>query len=346
MSEPELPTTASVTEVFRPIEVIVVRPARPRYWLHILLLLLTFLTTSIVGAQLQANFNANKPVFHTGDGLLPLFPVEWLFHDPKALLLGIPFSLTLMAILLAHEMGHYLCAKRYDVAATLPFFIPAPTLIGTLGAFIRIKSLIRSRTALLDIGIAGPIAGFVLAVPAAIVGLLISRPLTSPVGPDDIVLGFPISFHLLHAVLGAGSLTMRWYPLSSLNLHPIAVAAWVGMLATALNLLPGGQLDGGHIIYSAFPRAHKMISLTSMIVLVPLAFTSWAGWLVWALMLGITGLRHPEVPQYPGLSAGRRRLAWLAVLMLLLTFTPAPFNRGGLRDILTDAGVHIPFLNR
>lgn len=345
MSEPELPTTAPVPEVFRPIEVIVVRPTRPRYWLHLLLLLLTFLTTSIVGAQLQANFNANKPVFHSGDGLLPLFPVEWLFHDPKSLLLGIPFSLTLMTILLAHEMGHYLCAKRYDVAATLPFFIPAPTLIGTLGAFIRIKSFIRSRTALLDIGIAGPIAGFVLAVPAAIIGLLLSRP-APPRAPDDIAIGYPLIFHFLHAVLGAGSLTMRWYPLSALNLHPIAIAAWVGMLATALNLLPGGQLDGGHIIYSAFPRAHKLISLASMVVLVPLAFTSWAGWLVWALMLGITGLRHPEVPQYPGLPVGRQRLAWLAVLMLVLTFTPAPFDHGGLTDILNEAGVHIPFLNR
>jgi membrane-associated protease RseP (regulator of RpoE activity) len=261
------------------------------------------------------------------------------------LLRGIPFSLTLMTILLAHEMGHYLCAKRYDVAATIPFFIPAPTLFGTLGAFIRIKSLIRSRVALLDIGIAGPIAGFVVAVPAALIGLLLSRP-GPPLREDDIALGFPIIFHFLHGILAAGNLTLRWNPLSALNLHPVAIAAWVGMLATALNLLPGGQLDGGHIIYAAFPRAHKIVSLASMIVLVPMAFTGWAGWLVWALMLGITGLRHPDVPRYPGLSTGRQRLAWCAVLMLVLTFIPAPFNHGGLIDILNQAGVHIPFVSR
>ncbi len=345
MSEPEIPVSTSATEVFRPIEVIVVRPTRPRYWLHFLLLLLTFVTTSIVGAQLQSNFDHGIPVFRTGDGFLPLFPFEWLYQNPHALLRGIPFSLTLMIILLAHEMGHYICALRYDVSATLPFFIPAPTLIGTLGAFIRIKSRIRSRAALLDIGIAGPIAGFVLAVPAAVVGLLLSRP-APQLGPDDIQIGFPVMFHLLHGLLGVDSSRMFDYPLNVLNLHPIAIAAWVGMLATALNLLPGGQLDGGHIIYASFPRAHRWISLLSILVLIPLAFTSWAGWLIWAVMLGITGLRHPDVPRTPNLSSGRRRLALVAIFLLLLTFTPAPFNRGGLAAILQDAGVHVPFTRK
>ncbi len=346
MSEPELPVSSPAPEVFRPIEVIVVRPARPRYWLHLLLLLLTFLTTTIVGAQLQSNFKANVPVFRSGDGFLPLFPVEWLFTNPRLLLQGIPFSLTLMTILLAHEMGHYVCARRYDVAATLPFFIPAPTLIGTLGAFIRIKSRIQSRVALLDIGIAGPIAGFVLAVPAAIVGLLLSRPVTG-LNQDDIALGFPLIFQLLYEAMHKLTLTLKWNGLGGLNLHPIAVAAWVGMLATALNLLPGGQLDGGHIIYSAFPRAHRLVSFASVVVLVPLAFTSWAGWIVWAVMLGITGLRHPDVPQYPGLSSGRRRLAWCAVLMLVLTFTPSPFGeKGSIRSMLPESGIHIPFVKR
>jgi membrane-associated protease RseP (regulator of RpoE activity) len=345
MSEPEIPLAPIVPETFRPIEVIVVRPSRPRYWLHLLLLLLTFLTTSIVGAQLQTNFDSGLPVFRNGDGFIPLFPIEWLFHSPKLILRGIPFSLTLMLILLTHEMGHYLTARRYNVSATLPFFIPAPTLIGTLGAFIRIKSRIRSRTALLDIGIAGPIAGFVLAVPAAIIGLLLSRPVP-PLREDDISLGFPLIFHFLHGVLGALSPLLRAHPLSILNLHPVAIAAWVGMLATALNLLPGGQLDGGHIIYSAFPRAHKYISLASILVLVPFAFVSWAGWIVWAVMLGLTGLRHPNVPAAPGLSRGRRRLALLAILMLILTFIPAPFNRGSVAAILQDSGVHVPFVNR
>ena len=322
-----------------------VQPRRPRYWLHLLLLLLTFVTTSVVGAQLQANFNANLPVFRTGDSRLPLFPVEWLFQNPSLVLRGIPFSLTLMTILLAHEMGHYLTAMRYNVAATLPFFIPAPTLIGTLGAFIRIKSRIRSRVALLDIGIAGPIAGFVFAVPAAVTGLLLSRPAPA-LAEDDLTLGFPLIFHFLHGLLGPTSAMLRSHPLSSLNLHPVAIAAWVGMLATALNLLPGGQLDGGHITYSAFPRGHRYISLASIVLLIPLAFTSWAGWLVWSLMLGITGLRHPDVPRYPGLIAGRQRLAWVAALLLLLTFVPAPFNKGSIAAILRDSGVRLPFVNK
>ncbi len=345
MSEPEIPLAPAVPETYRPVEVFVVRPTRPRYWLHILLLAFTFLTTSIVGAQLQTNFDTGVPVFRSGDGMLPLFPVEWVLHNPKVLLRGFPFSLTLMIILLAHEMGHYLTARRYRVSATLPFFIPAPTLIGTLGAFIRIKSRIRSRTALLDIGIAGPIAGFVFALPAAVLGLLLSRPVP-PLRNDDIALGFPLIFHFLHGLLGYANQLLQEHPLSILNLHPIAIAAWVGMLATALNLLPGGQLDGGHIMYSAFPRAHRYISLASILILVPLAFTSWAGWLVWGFMLGLTGLRHPDVPAAPSLSAGRRRLALLAILMLILTFIPAPFNRGGLDAILQDAGVHVPFVNR
>lgn len=345
MSESEAPLSPPIPETFRPIEVIIVRPQRPRYWLHILLLLLTFLTTSIVGAQLQTNFDQNVPIFRSGDGFLPLFPIEWLFQSPARLLRGIPFSLTLMTILLAHEMGHYICALRYDVSATLPFFIPAPTLIGTLGAFIRIKSRIRSRVALLDIGIAGPIAGFVFAVPAAIVGLLLSRP-SPPLNSDDVAVGFPLIFRVLHGLLASASYDLKMHSLEGLNLHPIAIAAWVGMLATALNLLPGGQLDGGHIIYSAFPRAHKFISMASIVVLVPLAFTSWPGWLVWAVMLGLTGLRHPDVPTEPGLTPGRKKLVYLAVLMLILTFIPAPFNQGGLADMIPLKGLHFPFMNR
>jgi membrane-associated protease RseP (regulator of RpoE activity) len=174
---------------------------------------------------------------------------------------------------------------------------------------------------------------------------MLSRP-GSPLEEGDIAIGFPIVFHFLHGLLAGGRSALHGTQLSALNLHPVAVAAWVGMLATALNLLPGGQLDGGHIIYSAFPRAHRFISLGSILVLLPLAFTSWAGWLVWSVMLGITGLRHPDVPRTPGLSQDRRRLVWVAIIMLVLTFIPAPFNRGSLLAILQDAGVHVPFVNR
>jgi len=343
MSEPGVPLSPPEVQDFRPYEVYVVQPRRPHYWLHLLLLILTFLTTTIVGAQLQSNFDHNLPVLRPGDTYLPLFPFEWLTSNPHAIVRGIPFSVTLMLILLAHEMGHYICARRYHVEATLPFFIPAPTLIGTLGAFIRIKSYIPSREALFDIGIAGPIAGFVLAVPAMIAGMLLSGPISIMKfdfgGNQDILLGFPIIFELMRPMLVSFNHALS-VPLPLINPHPIAIAAWVGMFATALNLLPGGQLDGGHIVYALFPRAHKWVSIASILSLIPLAFFGWIGWLLWAVILGITGLRHPNVPSSPGLSRGRRRLAFFALLMLLLTMIPAPFASSSLRDALPEMHMH------
>src|SRR5205085_3476988 len=155
-----------------------------------------------------------------------------------------------------------------------PFFIPAPTLIGTLGAFIRIKSPIPTRRALFDIGIAGPIAGFVVAVPATILALAMSRP-GAAAAVGELHFRFPAIFALVQKLLWPG------VPLERMLLHPTAVAAWVGMFATSLNLLPGGQLDGGHIIYSLWPRAHRAISFVTIGVLV-LGTTLWMGWAVWA----------------------------------------------------------------
>jgi membrane-associated protease RseP (regulator of RpoE activity) len=344
MSKSGIPLPPPETHGFGPYQVIVVRPQRPRYWLHFVLLLLTLITTTIVGAQLQRNFDHGVPVLRPGDTFLPLFPIEWLVRDPQAILRGTPFSLTLLLILLAHEMGHYVYARRRGVASTLPFFIPAPTLIGTLGAFIRIKSYIPSREALFDIGIAGPIAGFVVAVPAMLAGLLLSHP-GVPLAPDDAVIGFPVIFEIGRQLLSHATRTLLC-PLSALNLHPIAIAAWAGMLATALNLLPGSQLDGGHIVYAVSPRAHKWTSVVSIIILLPLAYYVWLGWFFWAAVLGMIGLRHPNVPLRPGLSPARRRLALFALLILVLTFIPAPFLKGSLRDALRENNIHIPFLSR
>ncbi len=344
MSDAGVPLPPPETQEFHPHQVYVVYPRRPRYWLHLLLLVLTFITTTTVGGQLQFNFDHNLPVLRGGDTLLPLFPFEWLFSNPHAILRGIPFSIALMLILLAHEMGHYLYARRYGVQATLPFFIPAPTLIGTLGAFIRIRSLIPSRAALFDIGIAGPIAGFVLAVPTMLFGLLLSRSGVA-LGLDDIPLGFPLIFRLGHSLL-SHSASALGHPLAELNLHPVAIAAWAGMLATALNLLPGGQLDGGHIVYAVFPKAHKWVSIGSIALLVPFAFFGWAGWMLWAVILGFTGLRHPNVPLAQGLSAGRTKLALAALLILVLTFTPAPLVGGSIAEALRDSNIHIPFTRR
>src|SRR5215475_9884058 len=187
MSEPT-PPISSTAEYFRPVEVFVAHPSRQRYWIHILLLALTIFTTLLVGARMQFNFLHNQPPFSLDDNSLALFPLRWALQQPSRLLLGIPFAATLMSILLAHEMGHYLYCKYYGVYATLPFFIPAPTLIGTLGAFIRIRSPIRSRTALFDIGIAGPIAGFVVAVTVLAFAMPLSKAMPAGVNGADIQL--------------------------------------------------------------------------------------------------------------------------------------------------------------
>jgi membrane-associated protease RseP (regulator of RpoE activity) len=330
------PTTSisSTTSYYSPVEVFVVRPPRPRYWLHGLLLLLTLLTTMIVGARMEFNFQHNLPAFAVGDELLPFFPVEWVWAQPARLLLGIPFSATLLLILLAHEMGHYLYCRYYRVYATLPFFIPAPTLIGTLGAVIRIKSPIRSRAALFDIGIAGPIAGFIVAVSVMLVSLSLSKPLIPGMGPSDIYLGYPLIFDLGHRLLAlaAPGLAISTLPLGRVYLHPTAVAAWVGMFATALNLLPSGQLDGGHIVYALWPRAHRYISWITVLVLLYLG-RQYVGWRVWAGLvaaMNIISWRQHQAPDYPEMHGSRWLFALLALIMLILTLTPTPFRGAGL----------------
>jgi membrane-associated protease RseP (regulator of RpoE activity) len=265
-----------------------------------------------------------------------IFPsLRWAFQG-RHLLLGIPFSLTLMLILLAHEMGHYVYCVKYRVAATLPFFIPFPTLFGTMGAFIRIRSPLRSRDALFDIGIAGPIAGFVVALPILFFSLGLSHVAPPGIDVSQIQFGYPLVFHLVQTLLAASGHAheIAGVSLSRLYLHPVAVAAWVGMFATSLNLLPGGQLDGGHIIFSVSPRTHRKISNATIIALIPMAVYFWAGWLIWAILLRLSGMRHPAVPAFPEISRGRRWLATLALLMLILTFAPSPILHGSLFEVL------------
>jgi membrane-associated protease RseP (regulator of RpoE activity) len=330
MSDPALPTEL-LDRSPAPREVHVIYPLRRRYWLHLLLFAATIFTTLVVGARLEYNYALSLPQFHSYDDI---FPLGWALQQPFRLLLGIPFSVTLLAILTAHEMGHFVCAQRNHVYATLPFFIPAPTLIGTFGAFIRIRSPIRTRAALFDIGIAGPIAGFVVAVPVLFFSLL--HPHAAKVVPSDdsaLTFGFPLIFNALWSLLHPHA-HLR---LAQLSLSPVTVAAWVGMFATSLNLLPGGQLDGGHIVYGLSPRSHKFISRLTVLALIPMSIFLWTGWLLWAILLGITLLQHPPVPQFPELDSKRKLLGAFALLMFVLTLIPAPFANQSLSSYLPQS---------
>lgn len=329
----DLTPSVSSPELFHPIKVVVVKPERKHYWLCGLLFLATVFTTLVVGAGFESNFLQGKPTFLFTDSLFGFFPIRWILEHPSRLILGIPFAASLMLILFAHEMGHYIACLHYKVDATLPFFIPAPTLFGTMGAFIRIRSQIRSRAALFDIGIAGPIAGFIFAVAVLLIALPMSH-VGARIATPDVQLGYPLIFDLalrLIPVHNASGIAMQ---LQDIHLHPMAIAAWVGMFATALNLLPGGQLDGGHIVYSLGPRLHRYISWAAIGVLIPLAVYYWAGWLLWAVLLALTGMRHPPVPEYPTIGGKRRWLAILALLMLILTFAPAPTSSASIMQII------------
>ncbi len=324
----EIPT--STVEFYRPLPYAYLRRPRERYWLHGLLLLATCFTTLVVGARMEFNFLNNLPPFAAGDEWLPFFPLAWVWAHPARLLLGIPFSATLLTVLLAHEMGHYLFCRYYRVRATLPYFIPAPTLIGTLGAVIRIKGPIRTRAALFDIGIAGPIAGFVVAIATLAAALLLSKPLAPGIGPSDLQLGFPVIFHAMHSVLQlmAPHHPIAALPLTRIYFHPMAVAAWVGMFATALNLLPSSQLDGGHIVYALWPRAHRIVSWITVVVLIYLGHR-YVGWRVWAgllIVMNVITFRQRQAPEYPTLPTNRWVLGVVAAIMLALTFTISPFQ--------------------
>ena len=331
MSDPIPPILSSTTEYYRPAPVYPARSPRPRYWLHALLLVATCFTTLVTGARMQYNFVHGQPPLSFSDEpiedkSIPYFPAAWMFSHPARLLGGIPFAATVMLFFLAHEMGHYLCCRRYRIYSTLPFFIPMPVSpIGTMGAVILIRSPVRSRTALFDIAIAGPIAGFVVAAFVLGFSLGLSRPL--PLNAAAPELTYPRIFILTQRLLSSTGIlhgAAALLPLNRLLLHPTAIAAWVGMFATTLNLLPGGQLDGGHIIFSLAPRMHKFVSRLTILILLPMAYYLWTGWLVWAVLLQLSSLRHPQVAEWPQVSGARTWLAVFALLMLGLTMMPAP----------------------
>lgn len=246
------------------------------------------------------------------------------FADPAALVEGAPFSAALLLILGAHESSHYLLSRRHGVRASLPLFIPAPTLAGTFGAVIRIESPIPDRRSLLEIGLAGPLAGFLVALPLAVAGLRLSHVAAADGAAtgagEGLGLGASLVFSLLERVV-LGPLPEQ----ASLVLHPVAFAAWIGFFVTAINLLPVGQLDGGHVLYALAGRRQEGISRAAVLALAPLGFLWW-GWFLWGGMLLLLGLRHPPVlAEDSPLGARERALGAVGAALLALTFSPAPF---------------------
>jgi membrane-associated protease RseP (regulator of RpoE activity) len=290
-----------------------------RVWRHVILLALTIVTTTFVGIDHFLSFSLNF-----APPTVPLTPSDLL--RPDILLSGLWYSGTILGILGCHELGHYFACRYYNVDASLPFFIPAPLpLTGTLGAFIRIREPIPTKRMLFDIGIAGPIAGFVVAVPALFIGLSLSNVVRLPDTFSGVSLGEPLLFQLASRLLW-GTPADGF----SINMHPMAFAAWFGLLATALNLFPIGQLDGGHICYAVLGRRSSHVTLATLLVAIGLAAFS-SSWIVWTLLMVVMlftfGRHHPRTfDEAVPLDRTRLILAGFALLMFILCFTPAPIE--------------------
>ncbi len=312
-------------------ELTLVRRAAPRprerWWVHALLLAATFLTTTYAGARL-AGFAPRPPV---PGGLLPGPALSLADLAP-----GLWFSLPLMAVLLAHEAGHYALGRRHQMSVSPPWFLPAPdvlSLIGTFGAFIRIRSPFVNRPALLDVGAAGPLAGFVVAVPAAVLGLRWSALVPAPPAQSPVRFGLLYDGYLvpLGGSLGFDALVALAAPHSAhgvLILHPLAIAGWVGLLFTALNLLPVWQLDGAHVLFALVGKGQTWAGAAAVAAAAAGGFL-WPGWWVWAavvVLLGRGSVKHPPVyDSMLPLDRRRRAVGWACIAVLLLTLPPRPF---------------------
>jgi membrane-associated protease RseP (regulator of RpoE activity) len=278
----------------------------------------TIFTWRVAGTPFSGAYAQNQAV--SLDEFLNAFTL--FYKHPAALAAGFPFALTLLTILLAHELGHFFACRHHHIRASYPFFIPFPSLIGTFGAFILIRSPIRTARALFDVGASGPLVGFILAVPALAYGLLHAKvvPGLDDTHNVDLAFGTPLLLRLLASWLHPGVSP------STLLLHPVGRAAWVGLFATSLNLLPVAQLDGGHILRSVSTRLHRYMSILLPLILVSLGlFGFWQGWYVWgALLLGMRFLRVAPIYDPTPLDTSRRRGAFFALLVFLLCFMPAP----------------------
>ena len=304
--------------------------SRSRILLHLTLLALTAVTTTLTGASWTVRVPDDSSIL--GMFFAPVIAVvnETAAGNFQPLLNGLVFTITLLVILGAHELGHYFACRYYNIRATLPFFIPAPptiTLFGTFGAVIKIKEPIRSRRALFDIGIAGPLAGFAFALPASIIGLMIAKealPVVGAVPGEGIQFHDPLLFIFISKLLGVPS-WIEW--------NPVYWAAWGTLLVTALNLFPVGQLDGGHVLYAVLgQRIHKWVSrivvvATASLAVYALVTSEPPVYLLWTLvLLFLMKVGHPPVVDDEPLGKARLILALIAAVVFLLCFLPFPIT--------------------
>ena len=275
------------------------RTKEPFPWTNLILFLLTVVTTFAAGAMMRG---------------------ENFISNPLLILRGWSFAVPLLLILLCHEFGHYIESKMSGIKVSLPYFIPGPTILGTFGAVIKSKSPFKNRKNLLDVGAAGPIAGFVVAVIAVILGLSYSQ-VVEAVPEGSITLGDSLIFKFL------SFLVLNIPEGHDVLLSPTAFAGWAGILVTMLNLLPIGQLDGGHIMYALLGRRQKRIALITVAILIPLGIFMWPGWLVWVILILIIKLGHPPTlnDQIP-MDLKRKIIGWTAMCIFILSFTPVPIK--------------------
>lgn len=274
-----------------------------------------------------------------------LWPWPWLIDHPELWLLGWTFSFALLGILLLHEFGHYFACRAHKIKATLPWVLPAPTLSGTAGAVIQIRSRIPTRNALLDVGLYGPLVGYIASAIAIAVGFLLSTiaPANAPAalvrfGGEPVLIGSvqiggePLTISLLHWAMTYINPAVPTF--DHIAPHPVLVAGWIGLFITSLNLIPGGQLDGGHILYAVSPKLHKLFTNYLPLLLFIAGAVFWVGWILWGIFLMIPAMRHPKVPLQEELSPGRVVLGMVGMAIFFLSFTPVPFYDNSLMHFL------------
>lgn len=294
--------------------------ANEKTWLNGLLFVLTVLTTCFAGIFLSANYLWAGAA--EGADLASI--AGRVFEDPRLFPLSALYSAVLMTILLGHELGHYLTSRRNGLQTTLPFFLPGLPILGTFGAFIRIKSPLLFKRQAFDVGANGPLVGFALAAPALAVGLALSRVMPGIAGPEVIDLGEPLLFRLF-SLLFIGKIPEG----SSLALHPIGWAGWAGLLVTGINLLPFGQLDGGHVAYAVLGRKTRLLSRIVFVILLLCGVLFYVGWFIPAGLIVFFARKLKGRPQHPPvidedapLGSKRGFLAALVVVIFVLSFIP------------------------